>query len=429
MRKSNLITALLATTCLSLAAPAYAGDVILDYSIPKATIGFAVSHMITQCPDDAGRGFSMDIASGIVPVYGPGETVKVNASGSLFVDRKIELEFHPNGNLKSFNGSSESQGGPAIVAAIKVASFVWSASTGSGLAAAVMAAAATSDLDNKKLVNGPSKWACHKWVKDALSAKEAAEKRLEALRNSVVSTQFTKDLAVEISKTEALIAALEGQLTVEGKPVKWAPSSTSLNYTATAASGDLSVWFVPNPMLNLKKELLEAGYGQLTQFSVSGSSGLKAPPRVVSGEPLKRLAYRRLVTGSVKMAPAAPFEPGTKLDATETALALQRYEATKQSLTPMIPQLGELVEVPFDKSGVFGTRAVSASFTEAGALTAIGYTNKGGAKALENVTDAAIDGLGEIRDAKLNAIKRDIELREQEKKLRDLIEADALMDE
>ncbi|WP_085341050.1 hypothetical protein [Aquidulcibacter paucihalophilus] len=424
MRKSNLLTALLATSNFGWAAPAYAGEVVLEYRIPKAAVGFAVSHMITKCPDDAGRGFAMDIVTGIVPVYGPGETVKVNASGSLFVDRQVELEFHPNGTLKSFNGGSEGQGGPLIVAAIKVASVAAAASTGTGIAAASGAAptaAATATQANN--------WVCHKWVKDALSAKEAAQGRLDSLKHSVANTRLTEALAAEIGKTEALIAAIDARLTVAGEPVKWAPSSTSLSYAATAESGDLSVWFIPAPTFNLDKALREAGYGQLTQFSVTGSGGLKAPPKEVSKKPAQSLVFRRLVAANVAIEPAAAFDAGTKLDAIETALAQQRYEATKQTLAVMIPQLGQLVEVPFGNSGLFGTRAVSASFSEAGALSSIGYTNKGGAQALADVTSAVADGAVELRSARLNAINREIDLRTQEKALRELIIAEVKKDE
>ncbi|MCA3077677.1 MAG: hypothetical protein ING71_02650 [Rhodocyclaceae bacterium] len=424
MRKLNLLTAFMATSSFGLAAPAYAGDIVLDYRIPRATVGFAVSHMITKCPDDSGRGFAMDIATGIVPVYGPGEIVKVNASGSLFVDRKVELEFHPNGTLKSFNGGSEGQGGPLIVAAIKVASVAAAASTGTGVAAASGGERVTTATATQA-----NNWVCHKWVKDALLAKEAAQGRLDSLKHSVASTHLTEALATEISKTEASIAAIDARLTVAGEPVIWAPSSTNLIYAATAKSGDLSVWFIPAPTLNLDKELREAGYGQLTQFSVTGSSGLKAPPKEVSKKPLQSLVYRRLVAANVAIEPSTAFDAGTKLDAIETALAQQRYEATKQSLAPMIPQLGELVEVPFGNSGLFGTRGVSASFSEAGALNSIGYTNKGGAQALADVTSAVADGAVELRSARLNAINLEIDLRTQEKALRELIIAEAKKDE
>ncbi|MHA4750869.1 hypothetical protein ACX0FG_16330, partial [Enterococcus faecium] len=55
--------------------------------------------------------------------------------GTLFVDRQVTLEFHENGTLKSFNGSSTGQGGKILAAAIKAASFFVTLTSGVPVAA------------------------------------------------------------------------------------------------------------------------------------------------------------------------------------------------------------------------------------------------------------------------------------------------------
>lgn len=126
MRKSNVMIAILSTAAMMLGAPAHAkpGDkeqkppLTLDYHLPEAKIGFAVSHMITSCPGPDGKGFAMDTMTAIKPVYEGGEKIRINPKGNLFIDREVKLEFHENGTLKSFNGSSKGQGGKIVAAAI-----------------------------------------------------------------------------------------------------------------------------------------------------------------------------------------------------------------------------------------------------------------------------------------------------------------------
>lgn len=123
MRKRNMTAALLSTLVGGLAGQAGAAEVTLEYNLPQAKIGFGVSHTITECPAADGKGFKMDTLTAIKPMYVRGDLVSVNPKGNLFVDRQVKLEYHENGTLKSFNGSSASQGGKVAAAVIKLATF------------------------------------------------------------------------------------------------------------------------------------------------------------------------------------------------------------------------------------------------------------------------------------------------------------------
>jgi hypothetical protein len=124
MRNRKATATVLSIIGLGLTGPAHAADMTLDYHLPDVKIGFGVSHTITNCPDTVGKGFAMDTVTAIKPVYGQGDEVKINPKGNLFVDRQVKLEYHENGTLKSFNGSSTGQGGKIVAAAIKAVSFV-----------------------------------------------------------------------------------------------------------------------------------------------------------------------------------------------------------------------------------------------------------------------------------------------------------------
>jgi len=414
MKLTRTITLVAASLFVS-AIPSYAAKadkVVLSYRLPKATIGFALSHTITRCPDPSGAGFRMDVATAMKPVYVAGDVVKVNASGNPFVDREVKLEFYENGTLKSFNGTSAGQGGKVVVAGIKLASLIGSAAIGLPPVAPPAAP-------------GVPVLQCHDWVKDVLASKASAIIYLKSLEGQVVAASLSDDLAAEITAARARIAALESLLTVTADRVYWTPSGKSLNLSTKMASGDLSVWFKSVSAEGLGSALAKAGYGQTQEFLITGHFDKVPAEAKVPTDSARSLLYLEPVVARVAMKPSMPFATAG-VEPADLALAAKVYKASEQSAKVRVPQMGSLVSIPFDGSGIFGSRAVSASFSEAGELTSIGYTSKGGADALASVVDATTAAATELRDARLNNIKRDIELRTREKELEDLIDQEAL---
>lgn len=395
---------------------ASARDVMLTYKIPKAVVGFGVSHTISKCPNPKGEGIEIDVATAVKPVYGAGETVRVNASGSLFVDREVKLEFYGNGTLKSFNGTSTGQGGELVAAGIKLASFVVPGFVGAP-------SMSTLDVDGKPVL------ACHDWVEGAIAGKASALAYLQSLEAQVVASGLSEKLAGEIASAKEKIAALDALLTVEAKPEYWAPSASALSYSGTLKAGDLSVWFKSVPDDGLDAALSRAGYGQMQEFALKGGFDQTPSPGAVSTTAVRSLVYREPATAKVSMKPNARFAMPTGSDAVALALAAQAYSATEQSMKVKVPQVGNLVSIPFDGSGLFGSRGVSATFAESGDLTSIGFSNTGGADALAGVVDATTAAAGEIRDARLNNLTRKIEIRTKEKELEELIAQEAPVDQ
>jgi hypothetical protein len=234
---------------------------------------------------------------------------------------------------------------------------------------------------------------------------------------------------LQITRTEAALAGITSQLTVSPDPMIWTPTASVAVLNSNLASADLTVWFDAVSKDGLERALADAGLGQVLAFKASTTFVTTVDPTPITNSDGTQKTYQVLVyrePGSVKvtLAPQADFQPGS-LRGVERTFAEAAYEATKAKATVKVPQIGTLKVIPFNGSGIFGSRAVAAIFDQMGELTSIGYTSTGGADALAGVIDASVAAGVELRDQRVNAIKREIELRTQEKALEDLIEAEA----
>lgn len=457
MRKLRVTALTFMVAGFGVSTAAQARDVILEYRLPKAIFGFAASHMITKCPDANGNGFEMEVNTSASKIYRAGETVKVNAAGSIFIDRQITIEYFPNGTIKNFNGTSDGQGEDLIVAGIRAISFAAASSVN-----AKVLSTATANPQPKAAVT------CQDWVKNALDKKQEAQDYLKNLRQANYATGVPQDVVKQIEEASALIAALDASLTVQSEPKYWTPSIKSMKATVNLlaqtsnctdmkystckidatgeiVAGDLSLWFNQAEAGALANMLNRAGYGQLLTFSLSGkidvnrvaTSSNAADSKddekaytelvgaVTNGLPVRSLVYRKPMRATVAIKPLNDFKEPDNFSGASLALARVRHASTTKELQPMVPQVGQLVGVPFDGSSIFGSRAVSADFDEAGDLTQISYTNKGGASAIAGLVNATTDAAKVQRDARLNAINRTIEILTAEEDLRDLIKAKA----
>ncbi|WAC25202.1 hypothetical protein [Blastomonas sp. SL216] len=431
MRKSNVIAAILSTASLVWFTPAHAGtkpkaeseaeELTLDYHLPEVKIGFAVSHMITACPNAQGVGFAMDTVTAIKPVYVRGAQIKVNPKGNLLVDREIKLEFHDNGTIKSFNASSTGQGGKIAAAVIKAATFAVTTAMGVPLALPVAAAAADGKPDFKPIQ-------CKNEIVRLLSQKAGLETALTRLKQSLIDDGASKNLLMQITRTEAALADTLSRLTVSPDPAIWTPTAAidprSDTNLPSPTKADLTVWFedLEEPALQAALDLV--GYGQVLDFKASVASATGRDARPTPTTERRALIYRDPGAVTVKLEPRSAFSAGN-LSEDEQPLALSAYEDTKAKATVKVPQIGTLKKIAFDGSGMFGSRAVAATFAQTGEVMSIGYTSTGGADALAGVVDAAVAAGIELRDQETNASKREVERRTQANALAALIEAEA----
>jgi hypothetical protein len=420
MRKSNIITAILSAASLVWVAPAHAeteqtadaSRLILDYHLPEVRIGFAVSHVITGCPNGAGLdGFAMDTVTAIKPIYGQGEQIFINPKGNLFVDRQVKLEFYENGTLKSFNGSSTGQGGKIVAAAIKAASFA------ATLAAGVPVVALVAPIGVR----------CKDKIVQLLQQKDGMEAQLAILKQALLSQGASENLLFQITRTEAALADTLSRLTVSPDPVIWAPTA-SQDLPSDPVPADLSVWFEPDSRINLTQAFADFGLGQVLAFKAKVTFVTKQVEKTEDEEAKlkeqRSLVYREPGVVKVTLEPRNAFLPG-ELTGVEEARARAAYEGTKAKATVKVPQIGKLKIIPFNGSGIFGSRAVAATFDQVGELASIGFTSTGGADALAGVVDASVTAGIEQRDQRLNATTRAATLGTQTKLLEDQIEAKA----
>lgn len=420
MRKLKVTAAIMTTASLGCAAPSHAKDVTLEYHLPAVQIGFAVSHMITSCPDAKGKGFAMDTVTLIKPVYGRGEEIKINPKGNPLIDRQVKLEYHENGTLKSFNGSSTGQGGKVVAAAIKVVTFAVTTALGVPVAPSAFA------LDGQTTTQPIQ---CKPKILALLKQKDDLETQLASLKQTLISKGSSDNLLLQITRTEAAIADTVSRLTVRPDRLFWTPDAKEPSFKGKIDQADLTIWFESVKPEILQRAFYNQGLGQILAFEVSGKfkavEGWQATP---TGS-VKALVHRvpRMVTATLK--PAQQFEvPKDHLAPADVAAARAAHKGTEVEETIKVPQIGSLKIIPFNGSGIFGSRAVAATFDQMGELTSIGYTSTGGADALAGVVDASVAAAMALRDDRLNDIKREVELRTQTKALEDLIEAEAKAD-
>ena len=428
MRKSNVMIAILSTTAIMVAAPAHAQPkskeqeppFTLDYHLPEVKITFGVSYRITACPRGDTNdlsGFAMETETEITPSYFRGTKIRINPKGNLFVDRAIKLEYHENGTLKSFNGNSTGQGGKIVAAAIKAASFAGALPVGPP------AFVASSDRSSPAVIK------CKAEIAQLIDQRNELEEELDGLKNALSSGNASESQLDRIARAEEAIDATNERLTISLKSVVWTPG-TDRNLPQQLAPANLSEWFDLRDSNDLKLAFEAIGLGQMLQFTARANYVTKLEAAAATPPSGQRKVYRALVyrePGLVEasLEPSDPkFNPG-KLKGVEAAHASAALEKAKVKKTVPAPQIGPLKIIPFDGSGIFGSRAVTATFAETGELTSIGYTSTGGADALAGVIDAGVAAGIEQRDAPTNALKRAVERRTQANALKALNEAEA----
>ncbi|GAA0637316.1 hypothetical protein GCM10009424_09500 [Sphingomonas ursincola] len=428
MRKSNVMIAILSTAAAAVSAPAHAEPksneqeppFTLDYHLPEVKITFGVSYRITTCPRGDTNdlsGFAMDTVTAITPSYFRGTKIRINPKGNLFVDRAIKLENHENGTLKSFNGSSTGQGGKIVAAAIKAVSFVGALTVGVPPVAAGFIKSSSAVIK------------CKDEIAQLINQRNELEKELDGLRKALSSGNASESQLDRIARTEKAIDATNERLTISLKPVVWTPG-TDQNLPQQLAPANLSDWFDYRDSNDLKLAFEAIGLGQMLQFTARANYVTKLDAAATTPRSGQQKIYRALVyrePGSVDaiLEPSDPnFNPGQLKDV-EAARAFAAYKEATVKKTVPAPQIGPLKIIPFDGSGIFGSRAVTATFAETGELTSIGYTSTGGADALAGVIDAGVAAGIEQRDAQTNALKRAVERRTQADALKALNDAQA----
>lgn len=434
MRKSNVMTAILSTASLMCVAGSQvaeakqrdpASEVTLDYYLPEVRIGFAVSHTITACPNKQGEGFAMETFTAIKPTTHRGEQILIDPKGGFLIDRKVDLQYHKDGTLKSFNGSSTGQGGKFVAAAIKAATFVVTTAMGVPVLLPIAPGNKTMALGGDKAKPPTvSSFQCKKEVAGLLKQKADLEAELTTLKQGLIRDGTSQNVLMQIAAAEAAIKNTEAKLTVKPDPAIWNPKLAGGTLPLAPKPADLSVWFDGFTADGLQAELDKVGLGQVLAFQATVVSQTGLGEAAASTDRKRDLVYRVPASVEVAMGPVKPFHQG-KLSGKEAALARAAYDATKVTMTVAVPQIGALKRIAFDGSSIFASRAVSATFEENGALSSVGYASTGGADAFAGVVDASVAAAIELRDQETNATKREVERRTQANALEALIEAEA----
>ncbi|MGB7407286.1 MAG: hypothetical protein WA908_02175 [Pontixanthobacter sp.] len=381
----------------------------LSYRLPAAKIAFGATWTLESC-GTAEEPPKVSVTTGIKPVYFAGDRISLDPSGSFLVKRTVNLEYHPNGTLKSFNGTSEGQGGELIAAAIKTVGFLASGGLGKKLNE-------TDEFPPPLTVPR-----CHEHIRELT---EKLSKLTEA-RDSILLNlgKNTELMAMStLAKLEEEITVVQSALTVTGKAIVVDPKSNQTEVARTLPEPALTAWYAKSDVDAARAQLTALGVTGLNGFQIAVKGSFAADANVPSASSSGRaLWYREPAAYSATMTPIGEFSCPQANQPSHCAQAMAIRRASTQSLSVSVPQAGSARSLPFNGSGIFGNRSIAAEFSISGALTKAEYSSGSSAKSGANALTAGIAALTEIRDSNQAAIDRRIKMLKSEAELEKLLE-------
>lgn len=407
-RRAGLALAL--PLCLTSTPAMAAPKAVLTYFLPKTAVTATVSQQLLACtsPDEIVVETGWELKAVSRPDYS--KRIRVDASTGFLAKRAVALKLNPDGTISAFNSESVGQGGAVIASALK---FV-------GMMAPMFAGAAPMASPAFEMDGGPRQVPnlspCTGVTQVLLDRRRAAEGTIASLEALIAADEATPAHLKLLTAKQEELAGLKAKLTIFGRePAKFEPATSS--GSIAVARLDYTPWFGTReaPVKLPGKDngfcvqwgASKAAMGALAQ----GNTTLPANPE----QPIKRMVYRFPVPAAAVAGPAKTVSlMGCELDDSPEA------SAASQGLSFPAPQLSGLYSVPVGSAGIFGSREVKASFDGFGAPLEISYGSDPGAAAIAGTIDAAGGTVTAFRNAELEALNREIALREARKKLADL---------
>lgn len=397
-------------------AQALAADPVeLTYQLPHARIAFGSSYELEQCPTVT-TDLRVRVTTEIVPKYVAGDEVSLDASAGFLVKRSVALEYFPNGTLHTFNAESAGQGGEVVAAAIK--------------AAATILVLDAPQEDRLPPLMGELR--CLDHVARQVREVDATRDRIARLEALMASGGGGPGISAELERARSSLLRMRAALTIAPEPVVHTPLSAipdgklpdgyatdgeKLVWRSNLPAPDFGVWF--GSFSNIPEALEAAGVTGSEGFRLvfSGPTPAGAKP---ASTPIQSLWYREPVGYSAEIRRREADFSCNSSPAT-CAVALGDWKAAQRKLSVPVPQAGPARTVPYAGSGIFGNRAVSATFREDGSLAKVGYTSAGGSDQLAGVIDAAVVSATALRDAEAQRVARQLELETNRRALQELL--------
>lgn len=424
------------------------------YFLPRTEVKAVTSQRIVACPDPFDPEKELGVATEVTlaPESVPDVYISIDLRSGWLAERTTSLTLNPDGTIASFNAKTEGQGGKVIGSLFKVAATAVGLGTGSsfggiaagrdGMKMSFRRANTRMEVETKSVVR------CSDDVQASIEKLAAARASLSQMSARIVADGGSAiDLAI-LERLKEQIGAAREALTltseerfVPKKPPAGSPPNDEFHLPPVA----FEKWFVveqvqrtgsgpwepvqgvkPSPAARsdvealLSKQVGRAGFWiSLKPNDSQWSAFAKGNPGVsYTGAATPYLYYRRPVdTEFTAQACATIPEKGApcNLDESDEAKSAESTESVP------VAQFSNLHMVRIGKGGIFGSKQASAKFDEFGTPAELEYGSASGAGDIADVIDAGNEAVGTIRDAKVDAIKRRIELEKAQKELADLM--------
>lgn len=405
------------------------GSAVLTYFLPETIVSATVRQRLVSCPAAGGGNVVVETSWNLIPVARPDydALVQIDASTGFLANRSTELTLNPNGTLVSINSEAEGQGAEVVEAVLGLV----------GTVAPMLVSTARDSLPEDiaaSQATGTTPHRCTQAIRDLLTSRadlaEAVANGEELIRQGEAS-QAQQD---QLARDKQMLAATEAALTVSrsataelNNTIGGLSAQTSLadlSGNIVVGAPDISIWFEPDYVAETSyvDEVREKVPGQQHGFHISWAASRSAAAAMRlgngaswnSGQVGTDLVYRRPVPAQML---AYPCRSAPAADNTCTRDTSPGGRAATGALGFSLPQLSIPSLIPIGSAGIFGSRTVSAAFDASGAPVRLSYGSSSGAEGIAASIESGGAALGELRDARLNAIRRETELLEAEQTL------------
>lgn len=396
--------------------------VVFTYFLPTTSVSATVSHRLIRCPA-VGVGDVVIVTSwSLKPVTEPDydAPVYIDASTGFLAERSTELTFNPDGTLLSINAKSTGQGEKVINAVLDLAGTIAPMFAGGlpmgtpGIGPSGPEPSAGDERCTEEVLALLA--AQDKLINDVAEGEELVRK---GDANQARIDQLARDTEMLVG-TKAALTVSQSAASVLGPALGGLNQSTDidkLSGSVLIAKPDISVWFKGGYATLIAADVPGQEHGFRIEYAVSKSAAramrsigdAKWNPSEIGSD----LVYRRPVPAQLLAYPCGSVPANGECEKDVSP----RGRLSSASLEFSMPQVSKPSSIPVGSAGIFGSRTVSAEFNPNGAPLKLSYGSSPGSEGIASSIGAAGDALGEVRAARLNAIKRETELREAEEAL------------
>lgn len=342
--------------------------------------------------------------------------IDLDSMQSFFKKTNLEIEYHPNGILKSINSAAEDRSAEVVGSVTTTFGKIAIAAAGAG---------------------GLKPQACKRTTRDLLKKIEDDQKALEAVTKEVEALTAEVDRLTAIGSAlgkawgeedrQALASEIDSlhearrDVIVKGESLKGQLKKISDVVTVTwPLDGETFLSDGTQTVREIDEDLVNE-WGSADRNSLVAQTAvwlkLDSPNPLRRKEPCGVTCADDVAAGLKYRVPVQ----GRLLVCTASTCDEAKEEVIGQNAGP-IPQLGHVFTLPL-KSGLFSDKSVTAAFSEAGTPTKIGIKTNSVAEKGASTLGGVVDQVLAVRDktvtSKMDRIKAETELLKAQKGLAD----------